>query len=43
LAMDARGFGSGPRTRFRTSSFGAIDLALAVGGGVALVGALALG
>ena len=43
LAMDARGFGSGPRTRYRTSSFGRIDAALGVGAAAALVVALLLG
>ena len=42
LAMDARGFGGGPRTRYRSTGWGPIDLALAVGAAVALVVALAL-
>jgi energy-coupling factor transport system permease protein len=43
LAMDARAFGSGPRSRFRTVRWSWWDLALAIGAVVALVVALALG
>jgi energy-coupling factor transport system permease protein len=41
LAMDARGFGSGPRTWFRELRWGWLDLAMALGGAVALVIAFA--
>ena len=42
LAMDARGFGSGPRTRYRTVAWTVLDVAVVVGGVVALVASLAL-
>ncbi len=42
LAMDARAFGSGPRSRYREVRWGPLDLAVAVGAAIALVGALAL-
>jgi len=43
LAMDARAFGSGPRSRFRTVRWAWWDLALAIGAVVVLIVALALG
>jgi energy-coupling factor transport system permease protein len=43
LAMDARAFGSGPRTRYRELRWGWLDLCVAVGAGAALAMALALG
>ncbi|HEX5015090.1 MAG TPA: energy-coupling factor transporter transmembrane component T [Candidatus Limnocylindrales bacterium] len=43
LAMDARGFGSGPRTFYRSSSFGPLDAAFGAGAAAALIAALALG
>lgn len=43
LAMDARAFGSGPRSRYREVRWGPLDLAVAVGAAVVLVTALALG
>jgi len=43
LAMDARAFGSGPRTRFRTVGWSCWDGALALGAAAVLVLALALG
>jgi len=43
LAMDARAFGSGPRTRFRDVDWGWRDLAVVVAAVVFLVLALALG
>lgn len=43
LAMDARAFGSGPRTRYREVRWGWLDLAVAVGAAVALAIALAVG
>jgi energy-coupling factor transporter transmembrane protein EcfT len=43
LAMDARAFGSGPRTRYREVRWGPLDLALGLGATVVLVLALALG
>lgn len=43
LAMDARAFGSGPRTRYREVRWGPLDLAVGAGAVVFLVGALALG
>lgn len=42
LAMDARAFGSGPRTHYREVRWGPQDLAVAVAGPAALVIALAL-
>jgi energy-coupling factor transport system permease protein len=43
LAMDARAFGSGPRTRYRVVRWSWRDGALAIGAGAVLVLALALG
>jgi energy-coupling factor transport system permease protein len=43
LAMDARAFGSGPRTAYRPIHWGWPDLAVAVGGLVALAAALLVG
>lgn len=42
LAMDARAFGSGPRTRYRVVRWTWLDLIVALGAAVALIGALAL-
>jgi ABC-type cobalt transport system, permease component CbiQ and related transporters len=42
LAMDARAFGSGPRSRSREVHWSALDLGVAIGSTVALAGALAL-
>lgn len=42
LAMDARGFGSGPRSRYRVVTWGPPDRAVVVGAGVVLVGIVAL-
>lgn len=42
LAMDARAFGSGPRTHYREVRWGPLDLAVAVAAAAALVIALAL-
>lgn len=42
LAMDARAFGSGPRSRYREVSWTVLDLAVAAGSVVVLAGALAL-
>jgi energy-coupling factor transport system permease protein len=42
LSMDARAFGSGPRTRFRVVRWSGIDASLGLGALVVLVGALAL-
>jgi energy-coupling factor transport system permease protein len=42
LAMDARAFGSGPRTWYRPLAWGRLDAAVSVMGVLALVGALAL-
>jgi energy-coupling factor transport system permease protein len=42
LAMDARAFGSGPRTRYRVISWGPLDLIVAVAAVVVLVLALAV-
>lgn len=42
LAMDARAFGFGPRSRFREVHWSALDAGLAIGAVVVLVGALAL-
>ncbi len=42
LAMDARAFGSGPRTRYRVISWGPLDFAVAVGAAVVIVLALAV-
>lgn len=42
LAMDARAFGLGPRTRYREVRWGALDFAVALGAAVVLVGALVL-
>lgn len=43
LAMDARAFGSGPRTFYRPVRWAWFDIVAAVGAGAILVGALALG
>ena len=43
LAMDARAFGSGPRSRYREVRWSALDPGLAICGLAALAGALALG
>jgi len=43
LAMDARAFGSGPRTRYRGVRWGGLDLVVGVGAAVALVAALTTG
>lgn len=43
LAMDARAFGSGPRSRYRLVRWEPLDLGVAIGSVVALAGALALG
>lgn len=43
LAMDARAFGSGPRTAYRPIRWGWFDVIAAVGAVAILVGALALG
>jgi energy-coupling factor transport system permease protein len=43
LAMDARAFGSGPRTTYRPVGWGREDALLAIGAALALAGALALG
>lgn len=43
LAMDARAFGSGPRSRHREVRWSALDPGVAVAGLAALAGALALG
>jgi energy-coupling factor transport system permease protein len=42
LAMDARGFGSGPRTRYRPVRWSSLDLVVALGAALALIGAVAL-
>jgi energy-coupling factor transport system permease protein len=42
LAMDARGFGAGPRTRYRVVGWNWADLWLSVGAGVVLAAAMAL-
>jgi len=42
LAMDARAFGSGPRSRFREVHWSALDVAIAIGSTVALAGILVL-
>jgi energy-coupling factor transport system permease protein len=42
LAMDARAFDSGPRTRYRVVAWGPLDLAIGLAGAVILVGALAV-
>ena len=42
LAMDARGFGSGPRTRYREVHWTGLDLALGVGAIISLLATLAL-
>ena len=42
LAMDARAFGSSQRSRYRTVRWTALDLVIAIGAAVVLVGALAL-
>lgn len=42
-AMDARAFGSGPRSRYREVRWSRLDLGVAVGSAVVLAGALALG
>jgi energy-coupling factor transporter transmembrane protein EcfT len=42
LAMDARAFGSGPRTHYRVVRWGWLDLAVGLGATVALVVALAV-
>jgi energy-coupling factor transport system permease protein len=43
LSMDARAFGSGPRTRYREVCWQARDLYLALGAGVALATSLWIG
>jgi energy-coupling factor transport system permease protein len=43
LAMDARAFGSGPRTHYREMRWSPLDLVVAVGAGVVLLAALRLG
>lgn len=42
LAMDARAFGSGPRSRYRVVRWSPLDLVVAVGAGIVLAGALLL-
>lgn len=42
LSMDARAFGSGPRTHYRVVRWGVMDLAVGIGGLVILAGSLAL-
>jgi len=42
LAMDARAFGSGPRTRYREVRWGSLDAAVGAGAVLVLLGALAL-
>jgi len=43
LAMDARAFGSGPRTRYREVRWGVLDLLVGIASGLVLAGALRLG
>lgn len=43
LAMDARAFGSGPRSRYREVRWTGLDLVVGIGAAVALTGALATG
>jgi energy-coupling factor transport system permease protein len=43
LSMDARGFGSGPRTAYRVLRWSALDVVVGVSAGTVLVAALALG
>jgi energy-coupling factor transport system permease protein len=43
LAMDARAFGAGPRTRYRMVRWSWLDAAVGLGAGAVLVAALALG
>jgi energy-coupling factor transport system permease protein len=43
LSMDTRGFGSGPRTHYRTVRWGWLDLVIGLGAVVALAVALSLG
>ncbi len=43
LAMDARAFGSGPRSRYRVVHWSVVDAVLAVGAVIAIIAALALG
>jgi energy-coupling factor transport system permease protein len=43
LAMDARAFGAGPRSRYRVVRWSWLDAAVGLGAGVALVAALTLG
>ncbi len=43
LAMDARAFGSGPRSRYRVVPWSVADAVLAVGAVIAIIAALALG
>lgn len=43
LAMDARAFGSGPRSRYRVVRWSVVDAVLAVGAVIAIIAALALG
>lgn len=43
LAMDARAFGSGPRSRYREVRWSGLDLMVGLGAGIALVAALARG
>jgi energy-coupling factor transporter transmembrane protein EcfT len=42
LAMDARAFGSGPRSRYRVVRWTVLDLVVAIGAAIVLAGALAL-
>jgi energy-coupling factor transport system permease protein len=42
LAMDARAFGSGPRSRFREVRWSWLDLAVAIGAAIVLAGTLVL-
>jgi energy-coupling factor transport system permease protein len=43
LAMDARAFGSGPRTRYRVVRWSGLDLLVGTGSALVLVGALVFG
>ena len=43
LAMDARAFGSGPRTAYREVRWSGLDVAVGIGAAVVLIGALATG
>ncbi len=40
IAMDARGFGSGPRSRYREVRWSWLDLAIGIGAALVLVAAL---